>query len=214
MTSNLTLIGAGPGDPDLLTIKAVNAIQNADCVLFDALVDLESVQKYAVDAECIFVGKRAGYAHLSQEEINQVILRKCGEYKEVVRLKGGDPLIFGRGHEEWKAAEEAGINVTYIPGVSSVTSVPGLVGLPVTKRGVASSFWVGTAVDQQRNFSRDLVWAIHANCTVVILMGIGKIPEISHRFIQAGKGDLPIAVVASGSTSRQAFWKGTVNELA
>src|SRR5215216_2516615 len=140
----LTLVGAGPGDPELITLKAVKVLQQADVILYDALASLELLNYARKGCKLIDVGKRKGKTSATQEEINRLIVTNAYQYNNVVRLKGGDPFVFGRGHEEWEYAAQHGIEVDYIPGISSSISAPASAGIPLTKRGINESFWVIT----------------------------------------------------------------------
>ena len=137
------LVGAGPGDPDLVTLKAVKALKKADVVVYDRLAN-EEILEYANGAEMIYVGKSAGKHSKKQEEINEILIKQAKKQEVVVRLKGGDPFVFGRGGEELLALLKEGIHVELVPGVTSAIGVPTTVGLPVTHRGVATSFTVVT----------------------------------------------------------------------
>ncbi|MBT8185289.1 MAG: uroporphyrinogen-III C-methyltransferase, partial [Eudoraea sp.] len=140
----LTVVGAGPGDIELITLKAIKALGDADVVLYDALVET-ALLNYAPDAEHIYVGKRKGCYAYRQDQINELIVSRANSHGHVVRLKGGDPLVFGRGAEEIEYAAKFGLDVQMIPGISSCIAVPGSQNIPVTMRGLAESFWVITA---------------------------------------------------------------------
>lgn len=212
-SGRLTLIGAGPGDPELLTIKAMNPLYEADVVLFDALVDPQ-VLEHAKNAEIIFVGKRKGcYAYL-QEQINELIIQRALQGKHVVRLKGGDPFVFGRGAEEMEFAAQFGIESSLIPGISSCTSVPALQHIPVTKRGAAESFWVITGTTKEHQISGDVALAARSNATVVILMGMGKLEQIMACFMENERHHLPVAVIQEGATPRERIEVGSVQDIA
>ncbi|WP_332912264.1 uroporphyrinogen-III C-methyltransferase [Algoriphagus boritolerans] len=156
-TPHVTLIGAGPGDPDLLTMKAVKALQKAEVVLYDALVN-EDILELAANAVKLCVGKRKGAHSFTQDEINQMIVTYAFEFGSVVRLKGGDPFVFGRGKEEEEFANLHGVKTTVIPGISSCIAVPASVGIPVTYRGVSESFWVITGTTSAHELSADVAW--------------------------------------------------------
>ena len=210
----ITLVGAGPGDPELLTLRGLRALQTADVVLYDALVDEALLAHVPPDAPRIYVGKRAALHHRTQEQINRLLTRKAFEYGHAVRLKGGDPYVFGRGHEELEYAEAIGLPVSVVPGVSSCISVPALAGVPVTRRGVSESFWVMTATTRDGSLSRDLYDAARTRATAVILMGVGRLPEIAQVFAQAGRTDTPAMVIQSGSTPEERLVVGTVADIA
>ena len=210
---SITLVGAGPGDPELITVKGLRAIQAANVILYDALVDPRILKEAAADCECIFVGKRAGKHYSSQENINQLLVEKALEKGNVVRLKGGDPFVFGRGYEELDYASMHGIKVHVIPGISSCISVPGLQHIPMTCRGINESFWVVTASTRSGELSKDLDLAIQSSSTIAILMGTRKIDQIARKFAEAGKGDIPCMVVQNGSASNERFVIGNMHAI-
>lgn len=211
--SILTLVGAGPGDPELITLKAINALKIADVVLYDALVD-ESLLDYTSN-NClkVFVGKRAGKACYKQQDINNAILHYGRMFQNVVRLKGGDPFIFGRGFEELELAKEAGMEVRFVPGISSSTSLTGLNKIPLTSRGVSDSFWVITGTKSNLDLSSDLFLAAQSNATVVVLMGLNKLKRIAQIFEKYGKAEMPVAVVQSGSTTEEKSAFGKISNI-
>ena len=209
----ITLVGAGPGDPDLLTIKGLKAIQKADVVLYDALVGKEILNHIPKKSIRIYVGKRANDHRYSQEEINEMMVRYAYLHGHVVRLKGGDPFVFGRGHEELSFATKHDIEVAVVPGISSCIAVPELQQVPLTCRGVNESFWVLTGTTKAGVLSQDISLAATSSATVVILMGLKKIREIAKVFRKNGKGDLPVMVVQDGSTDRERAALGTINSI-
>ncbi|GAB4015584.1 uroporphyrinogen-III C-methyltransferase [Spirosoma koreense] len=199
MKPKLTLVGAGPGDGELITLKGIRALRQADVVLYDDLANdslLDFAPEYALK---IYVGKRAGKTSFPQEEINTLIVRLAQEHGHVVRLKGGDSYVFGRGFEEMDYARQYGISCTVVPGVSSSIAVPASQGIPVTSRGVSESFWVITGTTRTDELSDDLQLAVQSKATVVVLMGLGKVAEICALYCQAGRGHLPMAVVQNGT---------------
>ena len=210
----LTLVGAGPGDPDLITRKGLKAIQSADVILYDALSSDELLDEAPPHATKIFVGKRAGCHYKKQEEINQLIVDCAFEYGHVVRLKGGDPFVFGRGQEEIAFARAHDIPTTTVPGISSCISLPGLQGVAPTSRGYADSFWVLTAHTRDHGLSSDLLLAPKSSATVIILMGLGRLDQICALWDAEGKGDLPAMVIQNGSRPDERCWLGTVNDIA
>lgn len=212
MMKKLTVIGAGPGDPELLTIKGLKALQTADVVLYDALVN-PILLEHAPDALQLYVGKRRGHKSYTQPEINEMIVEFAQTHGRVVRLKGGDPFVFGRGYEEMEFAQAQGIDIEYIPGVSSSIGVPGLAGIPVTHRNLSRSFWVVTATMSDGSLSPDIQLAAQSDATVVVLMGLNKLGEITEIFRENGKAELPVAVLQDGSlpTAKNVF--GTVNSI-
>ncbi len=208
----LSLIGAGPGDLDLITVKAVKALEAADVVLYDALVNPE-ILNYAPNAQKLFVGKRKGCHAYAQDQINEIIVEYARKFGHVVRLKGGDPFVFGRGKEEAEYAEAHGISTIVIPGITSAIAVPATLGIPVTQRKVAESFWVITGTTSNHKMSRDVALAAKTSATVVILMGMGKLKEIVGVFKAEGKKDIPIAIIQNGTTSSQISGVGYISNI-
>ena len=197
----LTVVGAGPGDVELFTLKGIRALESADVVLYDALVNPELLE-YATNAELIFVGKRKGCYAYQQEQINDLIIARAKSHGHVVRLKGGDPFIFGRGAEEMQVAAAAGLEVAVVPGISSSLAVPAYQNIPLTKRGSSESFWVITGTTKAHKISNDIKLAAQSSATVVILMGMSKLAEITALFRESGKKDTPVAIIQDGTTSK------------
>lgn len=208
----LTLVGAGPGDVELITLKAIKALQAADVVLYDALVDV-ALLDYAPNAEHIFVGKRKGCYAYQQEQINDLIVSRAKTHGHVVRLKGGDPFVFGRGAEEMEYAASKGVKVAMVPGISSSVAVPASQNIPVTKRGAAESFWVITGTTKEHKLSTDVALAAKSNATIVILMGMGKLAEIVELFKLEGKADMPIAIIQNGTREDEKLGIGTIDTI-
>ncbi|MEL6671747.1 MAG: uroporphyrinogen-III C-methyltransferase [Bacteroidota bacterium] len=213
-TPYITLLGAGPGDPDLLTIKGMKALEKAHVVLYDALASEALLGYTPLGCQHIFVGKRAGNHRYSQTHINQLMVQYAQTHGHVVRLKGGDPFIFGRGHEELSFAQAHGIPVQIVPGVSSLGAVPGLQQIPLTKRHTNDSFWVLTATRSGGRLSPDLYRAAETDATVVIFMGLRKLEEISRIFQEKGKARTPVAVIQSGSLPEEKVALGKVENIA
>lgn len=211
--ARLTLVGAGPGDPELISVKGVKALEQADVVLYDALVNPDLLLYAPAQAECVFVGKRASRHRYNQEEINYLIAAYAFNYGHVVRLKGGDPFIFGRGHEELVYAESMGIEVEVIPGISSVASVPGIQGIPITKRGINESFWVITGTTSNGKLSKDFCQAVHTQATIIVLMGMRKLREIVAIYQASKKGSVPIAIIQSGTLPKEQIALGTIDTI-
>jgi uroporphyrin-III C-methyltransferase len=209
----VTLIGAGPGDPDLITVKGVKALKKADVVLYDALINRELLEYAQANAKLIFVGKRKDFHRYSQDEINELIVKNAFEFGNVVRLKGGDPFIFGRGSEEVEYIESFGIETEVISGISSSMAVPASQGISLTKRGVAESFWVITGTTSERKLSQDVYLAAQSTATVVILMGMSKLNEIVSIFQQFEKGDVPTAIIQNGTTKSEKLGLGTIDSI-
>lgn len=205
----LTLIGAGPGDPDLLTIKGMKTLQAANVVLYDALVNPQLLE-YAPNAEHIFVGKRKGCYAYQQEQINELIVSCAKAHGHVVRLKGGDPFVFGRGSEEMEYAIAHGIETDFVPGISSALAVPAYQNIPLTKRGSSESFWVITGTTKAHKLSNDVVLASKSSATVVILMGMSKLSEITTLFKNESKHEVPVAIIQSGTTPEEKIGMGTI----
>ncbi|MFS4456534.1 uroporphyrinogen-III C-methyltransferase [Maribacter sp. 2304DJ31-5] len=208
----LTVIGAGPGDVELITLKAIKALQIADVVLYDALVN-DVLLEYAPNAEKIFVGKRRGCYAYQQEQINELIVNRARMRKHVVRLKGGDPFVFGRGAEEMEHAAAQGITVAMVPGISSSLSVPAAQHIPVTKRGAAESFWVITGTTKEHKLSGDIALAAKSNATVVILMGMSKLAQIVSLFKKEGKSETPIAIIQNGTRENEKIGIATIGTI-
>ena len=183
----ITLVGAGPGDADLITLKGVKALQTADVVLYDALINTELLDFAPANATKVYVGKRSGDHSYSQDAVNKLMIDYAINYGHVVRLKGGDPFVFGRGFEELDFAASYSIPATVIPGISSSIGVPGMQQIPVTHRGLSESFWVVTGTTSNGKISADLYQAAKTNATVVVLMGIHKLAEITEIYKKEGK---------------------------
>jgi uroporphyrin-III C-methyltransferase len=195
----ISLVGAGPGDPDLITVKGLKTLTTADVVLYDALANEALLTHAPAHALKIFVGKRSGKHSIRQEHIESMMVKLAFEKGHVVRLKGGDPYVFGRGHEELEYIHQFGIAVEVVPGISSAIAVPASQQIPVTRRDISESFWVVTATTKNKAFSQDLHLAAASSATIVILMGLRKLPEIVEAFRQAGKPDHPVMVVQNGT---------------
>jgi uroporphyrin-III C-methyltransferase len=209
----LTLIGAGPGDPDLITVKGVKALSKAKVVLYDALVHLDLLNYVPETSIKILVGKRAGSLSYTQDEINKLIVKYAKKYGRVVRLKGGDPFIFGRGKEEIDYATKFGIKNEVIPGLTSSTSLPALQGISLTTRGVNESFWVVTGTTQSGLLSSDISLAARSTATVVVLMGRNKLLEIISIYKSLGRENLPIALIQNGSLPNEKIALGTMKTI-
>ena len=209
------LVGAGPGDPRLLTLRGAEVLRDADVVIYDRLAPEQLLDLAPTNAERIYAGKSPGGAHnLGQAEINDLLVERAVRGKTVVRLKGGDPFVFGRGGEEALACAEAGIPVEVVPGVTSAISAPAAAGIPLTHRGLASSFAVLTASHAPGN-DPNLSALAEAADTLVILMAAAKLPEICAALVTAGRpGDEPAALVSNATTSAQAQVIGTLDTLA
>ena len=208
------IVGAGPGDPELITVRGARLLERADVVLYDRLVHPELLELAPPDAIRIFVGKRCGRASITQDEINRTMIRHASSGSRVVRLKGGDPFVFGRGGEECFALARAGIGFEVVPGLSSATAVPAYAGIPVTHRNVAAAFTVISG--HLHGDSDPYDWqTLAASPTLIILMGLRNLPEITFRLIAAGKPpDTPVAVIQSGTAEDQRTVRGPLETIA
>lgn len=205
------LVGAGPGDPDLVTLKAVKALEKADVVVYDRLAN-EEILKYADGAEMIYVGKRAGAHSKKQEEINEILIEQGKKHNMVVRLKGGDPFVFGRGGEEMLALLGEGIPVELVPGVTSAIGVPTTVGLPVTHRGVATSFTIVTGHEDPTKNEKQVKWNYNAD-TIVILMGVGHLKENIDEIMKYKDPKTPVCVIENGTMPDERIVLGTLENI-
>lgn len=212
--TKISIVGAGPGDPELITVRGLKAIASADVILYDAL-GTEALLKYArEDAQLVYVGKRCGKHSLKQADINAMIRSMARKHDHIVRLKGGDPFVFGRGHEELVHLSKFNFEIEIVPGISSVTSLPLLQKVPLTRRNISESFWVLTGTTKQHRLSDDIALAAQSNATIVILMGMSKLDEICSLFAQAGKPDLPVMIISKGSTPEEKVALGHVSSIA
>jgi len=210
----ITLVGAGPGDPDLLTIKGLKALKMANVVMYDALVNTEILAHAPADALKIYVGKRANKHRYPQEKINLMLVQNAFSHGHVVRLKGGDSFVFGRGHEEITYADSFGIETVIVPGISTCIALPELQKVPVTRRGLNQSFWVLTGTTSKGELSEDVKIAATSSATAVILMGMRKLSEITSHFIKNGKAKTPVMVIQNGSLPTEKTVLGTVENIA
>lgn len=215
MSGRVIIAGAGCGDYDLITMRGYEALKSCDVVIYDSLIDSRSLDFCKDGAEKICVGKRAGKHSSTQEEINTLLVEKAAEGGVVLRLKGGDPFVFGRGGEEITALKAAGIPYSLIPGVTSSVAVPELAGIPVSHRGLSRSFHVITG-----HTANDLLpehFESYAKCggTLIFLMGLRNLPEIAGRLIENGMGEnTPAAVISKGATPEQRAVKGCLGDIA
>ena len=209
----LTVVGAGPGDPELITLKAIKAIRTANVILYDALVNSELLKYASSVSEKIFVGKRRGCYSYQQEQINDLIVAKAHRHGHVVRLKGGDSFVFGRCSEEIEFAKQYDLQTEVVPGISSALAVPAGLGIPLTMRYVSESFWVITGTTKMHQLSSDIRIAAQSTATIVILMGMGKLSEIVSVFSQVGKENTPVAIIQNGTTAHEKSGFGTVQTI-
>ena len=209
----VVLVGAGPGDVGLLTLSGKQWLQKANVILYDHLVNPDMVRFTQKSAQMIYVGKKEGVASMEQEQINHLLISKAHEGKIVVRLKGGDPFLFGRGGEEIQAVQKAGIPFIIVPGVSSVMGVAAYAGIPLTHRHLSSTLSIITGSNEKKQGDIHIDWEKIAarSGTLVFLMGARKLPLIVEKLMKFGKNpDTPIAVIQWGTTARQKTWTGTL----
>jgi uroporphyrinogen III methyltransferase/synthase len=207
------LVGGGPGDPGLITVKGLDCLRRADVVLFDRLAPRALLNETRPDAELIDVGKEPRRDRRPQDEINDLLIEKARAGKTVVRLKGGDPFVFGRGGEECQALAEAGIPYEVVPGVSSALAVPAYAGIPVTHRGVTAAFTV--VAGHSRGPDSQIDWpSLSHTGTLVFLMGVERLPEIAAHLIEHGRApETPAAVIERGTTPEQVVITGTLSDI-
>jgi len=210
------LVGAGPGDPGLLTVKAYDLVRAADCIIYDSLVNREILDLASPFAEFVDVGKRRGGDSWKQEDINQLLVDKAAEHAIVVRLKGGDPFVFGRGAEEAQVLAHEKIEWEVVPGVSAGIAVPAYAGIPITHRGLSSSVAFVTGHEDPLKQASSVRWDYLAKSvdTLVIFMGVSRIGFIAAELIQYGRGaDTPVGIVRWGTYQSQETWITTLGEV-
>src|SRR2546422_4548820 len=213
----VVLVGAGPGDPELITLRGLRWLRRAEVIVYDQLVAPDLLDEVPEDALRIFGGKSAGRHYLEQSAINAILIHHARRGRLVVRLKGGDPFVFGRGGEEMLACARAGVAVEVVPGVSAAIAVPAAAGIPVMHRGFASSFAVVTGHEDPAKPESAVDWERLATAvdTLVILMGVGTLPRITARLLAAGRsGDTPAAVIHRGTTQAEETVVGTLGDIA
>ena len=211
------LVGAGPGDPDLITRKGLRHIQRADVVIYDRLIPFELLDETRADAELVDAGKQADKHRLAQEDINAVLLDRALRGKTVVRLKGGDPLVFGRGGEEALVCYRNGIDFEIVPGISSSYAAPAYAGIPLTHRRVSSSFTVITGHEDTSKAGTSIHYPSLAQIggTIVILMGVRRLADITHQLMRHGlDGQRPAAIIEWGTTRHQRTLTASVETIA
>ncbi len=208
------LTGAGPGDMDLLTIKALRVIQQADVIIYDRLANPDILQEAKDGCEFIYVGKEDSHHTLPQEEINELIYQSALKHEIVVRLKGGDPLVFGRGGEEGLYLKERGVKFEFIPGITSAIAVPEYAGIPVTHRGITVSFRVVTGHESKKQQSQ-IPWQNYkTDDTIVFLMGLHNLEKITKKLIEIGKPkEHPVAVISRGTRPDEKTVIGTLEDI-
>jgi uroporphyrin-III C-methyltransferase len=209
----LTLVGAGPGDPELISLKGIKALAQADAVLYDALVHSELLDYVPEGAVKVFVGKRRGLCEFAQKDINDLIVHHALQYGHVVRLKGGDPFVFGRGYEEIAYARTFNIEVQVVPGISSCIAVAELQHIPLTCRGINESFWVLTGTTMNHQLTHDIHMAVQTSATLVILMGMKNLPQIVDIFKSHAKALTPVAIIQQGSWAEEKIAVSTIGGI-
>ncbi|NOZ91237.1 MAG: uroporphyrinogen-III C-methyltransferase [Epsilonproteobacteria bacterium] len=209
------LTGAGPGDIELLTVKALRLVREADVIIYDRLANPEILKEAKDGCEFIYVGKEDSHHTLPQEEINEIIYQSALQYDTVVRLKGGDPLVFGRGGEEAIYLKERGVKFEFIPGITSAIAVPEYAGIPVTHRGVTVSFRVVTGHESKNKSHSQIPWENYkTDDTIIFLMGLHRLEYICNRLIEIGKpSDYPVAVISRGTTKDAQTVVGTLDNI-
>lgn len=206
------LVGAGPGDPELITVKGLNLIKRADVLIYDRLASSGLLKYSKKDAELICVGKRTGAHKFTQHEINEILVKEASDDKIVVRLKGGDPFVFGRGGEEISVLIESGIGFEVVPGVTSAISVPALANIPVTDRRYSSSLTIVTGQEAPSKEGRVDYGKLNAD-TVVILMGVKNLPKIAGQMSKSRRDDTAVAIIESGASDKQRVVVGTLANI-
>lgn len=212
ITPKLIVLGAGPGDPELITMKGYKALQNAGAILYDNLANKELLDLAKDDCEKIYVGKRPYDAFTAQEEIHELIKHYAFTRGLVVRLKGGDPFIFGRGFEEVLYARGLGIQTEFIPGITSMQTA-GFYDIPLTHRAISEGIWVVTGTKKDGSLSADLRLAMQSNATVVVYMGMKQLPTIAQTYIDEGRGETPAAIIQHGSLPQHKWAKGAIKNM-
>ncbi len=209
------LTGAGPGDIELLTVKALRVVKEADVIIYDRLANPEILKEAKNGCEFIYVGKEDSHHTLPQEEINEAIYQAALKYENVVRLKGGDPFVFGRGGEEGIYLRERNIGFEFIPGVTSAIAVPEYAGIPVTHRGITVSFRVVTGHESKNKDQSQIPWENYkSDDTIIFLMGLHRLKVICRKLIGIGKPkEYPVAVISRGTTAEEKTVVGTLEDI-
>ncbi|RLG97386.1 uroporphyrinogen-III C-methyltransferase [Candidatus Bathyarchaeota archaeon] len=216
MVGKVYIVGAGPGDPELITIKAARLIRSADVILYDRLVSEETIFLAKEGCELIYVGKHPGESSTTQERINEMLVEKAQEGGSIVRLKGGDPFLFGRGGEEAQVLSREGISYEVVPGITSAISVPAYAGIPVTQRHIASSVAFITGHEASTKTKGTVEWERIAQSvdTLVVMMGIRNLGNIAERLINGGRDPkTPVAIIEKGTTKLQKTITGTLETI-
>ena len=209
------LTGAGPGDIELMTVKALRVVKEADVIIYDRLANPEILEEAKNGCEFVYVGKEDGRHIMPQDDINEVIYQNALKYENVVRLKGGDPFVFGRGGEEALYLKDRDVKFDIIPGITSAISAPAYAGIPVTHRGVAVSFRVVTGHESPNKKVSQIPWDnFKTDDTIVFLMGLHNLPKISKKLMEIGKDSAyPVAVISKGTTADQSVVVGTLENI-
>lgn len=211
----VSLVGAGPGDPDLLTVKGERVIRQAEVVVYDRLVSPAILALADANAEMIYVGKKLDFHSVPQDQINQILVDKANEGKRVVRLKGGDPFIFGRGGEELEALAKHGIRYEVVPGITAAAGATAYAGIPLTHRDYAQSVQFITGHVQKEGSEINWASLAHSNSTLVFYMGLKQSPHISARLLENGlSADTSCAIIEKGTTNEQRVFTCLLSELA
>ena len=215
MCGKVILVGAGPGDPELITVKGLNAIKKADVIVYDNLISKDLLDYAKDNVELIYVGKRKGMHSFKQEEINKILVEKAKEGKLVVRLKGGDPFVFGRGGEEILELKKHNIPYEIIPGITSAIAVPEVAEIPITHRKVATSFTVVTGHEAEDKEKKQVNLSELNADTIVILMGITNLEKLVNDLLKNPKRNenTPVAIILEGTTKNQKVIKGTLGNI-
>ncbi|ACX73301.1 uroporphyrin-III C-methyltransferase [Methanocaldococcus vulcanius M7] len=215
MCGKVILVGAGPGDPELITLKGLNAIKKADVIVYDNLISKDLLDYAKDNVELIYVGKRKGMHSFKQEEINKILVEKAKEGKLVVRLKGGDPFVFGRGGEEILELKKHNIPYEIIPGITSAIAVPEVAEIPITHRKVATSFTVVTGHEAEDKEKKQVNLSELNADTIVILMGITNLEKLVNDLLKNPKRNenTPVAIILEGTTKNQKVIKGTLGNI-
>jgi uroporphyrinogen III methyltransferase/synthase len=214
--SKVYLVGAGPGDPGLITVKGLECVRAADVIVYDRLVHPSILDEARSDAEMIYVGKASSNHTMKQDDINQLLVDKARQREYVVRLKGGDPFVFGRGGEEAEELAKAGIDFEIVPGITSAIAVPAYAGIPVTHRGLCCTLGIITGHEDPNKEVSSIKWdKISTGIdTLVFLMGVENLPNIVSELVANGRSaDTPVALIRWGTRSEQETLTGTLEDI-
>jgi len=207
------LVGAGPGDPGLITVKGLDLVKRADVIIYDRLASEDLLKHAKEDARLVYVGKRTGVHKFTQQEINEILVKEAADDKIVVRLKGGDPFVFGRGGEELSVLKDHDIAFEVVPGVTSAISVPALANIPVTDRRYSSSLTIVTGQEDPSKEGKKLNYGDLNADTVIVLMGVKNLPKIASQMLETRKKDTPVAIIESGASDEQRVVTGTLANI-